>query len=294
MYELIQVGENTYYIESPAKMGIYKLNESDVILIDSGNDKEAGKKIQKILTANGWNLKAVLNTHSNADHTGGNRLLQERTGCGIFTAGIETAFTRFPVLEPSFLYGGYPCKVLRNKFLMAQPSEAESVEKLSLPAGMEIFPLGGHYFDMVGVKTPDDVYFLADCVFGENILEKYHVFFLYDVAAFFTTLDHVETLRGKCFIPAHAAAVSDIRPLVQANRRCVEETLELLLQICSEPIVFEEVLKQVFDRYALRMDWNQYVLVGSTVRSCLSYLLDIGKLTAEICENRLLWKTNGK
>ena len=32
--------------------------------------------------------------------------------------GIDCAFTRHPILEPSFLYGGYPCKELRHKFLV--------------------------------------------------------------------------------------------------------------------------------------------------------------------------------
>lgn len=44
MYELVQVGEKTYYIECPAKMGLYRINESEVCLIDSGNDKDSGKK----------------------------------------------------------------------------------------------------------------------------------------------------------------------------------------------------------------------------------------------------------
>lgn len=52
MYELMQVSENTYYVQSPAKIGIVKLNEAEVCLIDSGNDKEAGKKVCKILE--GW------------------------------------------------------------------------------------------------------------------------------------------------------------------------------------------------------------------------------------------------
>ena len=51
MYELIQVAENSYYIQSPAKIGIVKLNDTEVCLIDSGNDKDAGKKVKKVLDA---------------------------------------------------------------------------------------------------------------------------------------------------------------------------------------------------------------------------------------------------
>ena len=51
MYELIQVSESSYYIQSPAKIGLVKLNDTDVCLIDSGNDKSAGRKIRQILDA---------------------------------------------------------------------------------------------------------------------------------------------------------------------------------------------------------------------------------------------------
>ena len=173
MFELVQVSENCYYIQSPAKIGLVKLNDQDVILIDSGNDKDAGRKVRQILNANKWKLKAIYNTHANADHIGGNKYLQAQTGCKIYVPGIDCEFTRSPVLEPSFLYGGYPPKDLRHKFLMAQASDAEYLTKEVLPEGFEIIPLPGHFFDMVGFRTPDDVVYLADCLSSRETLEKY-------------------------------------------------------------------------------------------------------------------------
>ena len=38
------------------------------------------------------------------------------------------------------------------------------------------------------------------------------------------------------------------------------------------------------------MDFAQYVLVGSTVRSYLSWLKDTGRLTVEFSDGMLLWK----
>ncbi len=88
MFELNQISNQCWYINSPAKIGIYKQNESDVYLIDSGNDKDAGRKVRKILDENGWKLKGIINTHSNADHIGGNQYLQRQTGCKIFAKGF--------------------------------------------------------------------------------------------------------------------------------------------------------------------------------------------------------------
>ncbi|MDR0629419.1 MAG: MBL fold metallo-hydrolase, partial [Treponema sp.] len=193
MFELIQVTENTFYINCPVKMGIYRLPNDKVMLIDSGNDKEAGRKILKIISANNWILETIINTHSNADHIGGNKFLADRTGCKIYSTGLEKAFCEFPVLESSFLFGGFPNKHLRHKFLLAEQSFPEDITKLILPQGMEIFPLKGHFFDMIGIKTPDNVYFMADCVSSETILTKYHISFIYDISEYLKTLDIIET-----------------------------------------------------------------------------------------------------
>ena len=178
MYELVQVSERSYYIQSPAKIGLVRTGEKEVCLIDSGNDKDAGKKVKKILDAEGWTLSAIYNTHSHADHVGGNRYLQAQTGCRIYASGIEQGFTVHPVLEPSYLYGGNPPKELRHKFLMAQESQAQPFTKDVLPEGWEMIPLPGHSFDMVGFRTPDDVVFLADCLSSAGTLEKYQISFL--------------------------------------------------------------------------------------------------------------------
>lgn len=289
MYELIQAGARTYYIDCPAKIGIYLLHDSEVCLIDSGNDKEAGKKVLRVLEERGWRLTTILNTHSNADHIGGNAFLQQRTGCAILSSGIEAAITRYPMLEPSFLYGGYPCRELRGKFLLAQPSNARELTQENLPQGLEIIDLPGHFFGMIGIKTPDDVWFLADCLTNEAVLDKYAVYFIYDVAGFLSTLQAVEALPGRLFIPAHAEAMADIRPLVALNREKVLAIADKLLEICNAPLGFEEVLARVFDAYQLKMDMNQYVLVGSTIRSYLAYLHDAGRMNARFEENRMLW-----
>ena len=290
MYELIQVANNSYYVNCPAKIGIYLNSDNSVYLIDSGNDKDAGRKVRQILDKNGWKLKAILNTHSNADHIGGNKYLQGQTGCKIFAPGIECAFTRAPILEPSFLYGGYPCKELRHKFLLAQESDCEDVSSPDFPSEIEVIPLPGHFFDMVAYKMPDGVIFMADCVSSPETLEKYQIGYIYDLASYLKTLDMIETLAAPAFVPAHAEVCENMHELADVNRRKVLEIIDKILDICSEPICFENILKRVFDDYNLEMSFQQYALIGSTVRGYLSYLKDGGRLCALIEDNMLLWK----
>lgn len=291
MYELHQVGEKSYYIECPAKIGIYLADNLNAYLIDSGNDKDAGKKVRKILDEKGWKLCGIMNTHSNADHIGGNQYLQKQTGCRIFSSGIEKAFTEYPVLEPSFLYGGYPCKELRHKFLLAKPSEVTDFKDESFPKEIEIIPMKGHFFDMVGFRTPDDTVYLADCLSSKETLEKYRISFIYDVTEYLNTLESVKNMRAKIFVPAHAPITDEIFELAQYNIDKVYEVSDDILSICDKPINYENILQRLFSDYGLTMNFEQYVLVGSTIRSYLSWLKDNGKLDAHFENNMLLWSS---
>lgn len=289
MYELNQVSDHCFYIQSPAKIGLIRLNDRDVCLIDSGNDKDAGRRVRKILDTHDWKLKAIYNTHSNADHIGGNRYLQNQTGCQIYAPGIECAFTRYPLLEPSFLYGGFPFRELWHKFLMAQDSEVQTLTKESLPEGFELIPLPGHFFDMTGFRTPDDIVFLADCLSSKETLDKYQIGFIYDVAAYLDTLEKVKSLKARLFIPAHAPVCEDISELAQYNIDKVHEIASQIVTFCQSPKTFEQLLQQLFTVYDLQMDFEQYVLVGSTVRSYLAWLKDTGRLHCRFENNELLW-----
>ena len=290
MYELNHITGNSYYIQSPSKMGLVKLNDTDVCLIDSGNDKDAGRKVRQLLDANGWHLTAIYNTHSNADHIGGNRYLQGQTKCKVYAQGIECDITRHPVLEPAFLYGGFPPKDLRHKFLMAQESDAQELMPTVLPEGFELLQLPGHFFHMVGFRSPDDVVYLADCLSSRETLDKYQIGFIYDVAAYLDTLEKVKTMQAAAFVPAHAEVTEDIAPLAQYNIDKVHEIADHMVALCAEPVIFEELLKKLFDDYGLTLTFEQYVLVGSTVKSYLAWLKDTGRLTVLFEDNRLLWR----
>ena len=287
--ELIKVGEKTYYIKNPTNIGIYKINDNNVYLIDSGNDKDAGKKILKIIEEQGWNVKGIITTHSNADHIGGNKVIQDRTNCEIFAYNIEKSFTENPILEPSFLYGGYPFKDITNKFLLAKESKVTNIEN-NLPDGLDYFTLRGHFFDMIGIKTSDDVYFLADSLFSEETITKYHLFFIYDVKEFLNTLEYLKGVEGKFYIPSHSEATDDISSLIEINKNKVQEILNKIYDICKQEKTFEQILKTIFDEYNLVMNANQYVLVGSTIRSYLSYLYNEEKIIYEFKDNKMIWK----
>lgn len=287
--ELKKVGEKTYYIKNNTNIGIYLLDDNRIILIDTGNDKESGKKVLNIIKEQNWQVEAIISTHSNADHIGGNKVIQERTNCKIYSYNIEKSITEYPILEPSFLYGAYPFEALKNKFLLASPSNVINIKENPIE-GLEYIILKGHFFDMIGIKTSDNIIFLADSLVSEETINKYHVFFIYDVEEYLNTLNYLKKLSAKLYIPSHCEATTNIKNLIELNENKVNEIINLLYNYCITPSTFEEILKKVFDNYNLTMNATQYVLIGSTIKSYLSYLTNNKKLTYEFIDNKMYWK----
>ena len=292
MFELIKINEKCYYIESPVKVGVVKLNDTDVVMIDGGSDKDAGKRILRVLNGEGWNLKAIYNTHSHADHSGGNHYLQENTGCKVYSYGVERHFVQDPILEPGILYGGFPFKELQHKFLMAQKSDCLEMTDDVLPEGMEILHLEGHAMDMVGFKV-GNVAYIGDAVSSREVLDKYGIQYTWNVGDYLESLEKLKDIDAEVFVPAHVAPMNKIELMELAgyNRKVTLEIIEKVQELLAEPKTFEELLKEVFDSYEMAMNVRQYALIGSTLKAYITYLKEAGKITYMFEDNRMLWKT---
>ena len=290
MYEWIDAGRDSAYMQCPARIGFYRSADKEVWLIDSGSSRDAAKKCRRLLAERELTARGILLTHSHADHVGGNALLQEQLGCRSYTTGAEALFTRFTQFEPSMLYGGYPHEALRHHILMARPSEAEELQPGILPEGLTALPLPGHSFDMVGFLTAGGTAFIGDSVASAATFEKYKISYLYDVQRTLDTLDALTRVEARLFVPAHAEVVEDIRPLVDINRDAILSVADHIEARCTEAIGFEDLLARLFEDYDLEMTIEQHALVGSTVRSFLSWLSDTGRLTWRIEKNHLLWQ----
>ena len=291
MYELVQAGAVSYFMDCPVRVGFIRAGDG-VLMIDGGSDKDAGKKALRCLEELGGPLRAVLCTHSHADHIGGCRLIAERTGAPVYLPDGETAFGRTPELEGALLFGARPPKPLQNKFLRAEPFDARPLSAFALPEGVEAKPLPGHSPDMTAYRGPDGVWFLGDALFGEETLDKYRLSYLYDVAGTLRSFEEVAALEGPCFVPAHCAPLTETGPLAARNAAALRETLDVVRELCGPGVAFEELLKGVFLRYGLTLNMNQYALLGSAVKAALAYLLDRGDIGAAPESGRIIWRTN--
>ena len=95
--EMLHVLGNTYAaVGSTALLPIYKLNERDIVLIDTGYAKLDRAGLVNLLDGSGLVPKYVLCSHAHFDHTGNVRYLQERYGAKAILSLIEAGISVNP------------------------------------------------------------------------------------------------------------------------------------------------------------------------------------------------------
>lgn len=283
----------TSIVAGPTNVGVVEAQDGEAILIDAGNDEDAGRKLLRACEAAELRIVCILNTHSNADHCGGNSFIQARTNCRVVATSVEAAFIQCPALEPSLLWGGFPLPPLRNKFLMPKASHVTDViaPPCQVPGwDIQALPLAGHFLAMAGYMTSDRVFFAADTLASADILAKYHVFYLYDIASHLDTLDALLRLDADWIVPSHAPPTQNVGRLVEINKAKVFEIGNVILEACVEPATPERLLSGLAAHYGIELNHTQYVLLGSTLKSYLSWLVDRKALASRLEGGYLLFE----
>ena len=289
MFQFLSCGKNTYYLRCFSNIGVYDPGDGNVILIDSGDHKKSVHDLNEALTERGWRVKAIINTHCHADHIVGNRFFKETYGCEIYAPAMEQFLVEYSTLEPMYIYLGIPTNRKRNFFFKPHGTPAKLLTGDVLPEGFELVPLPGHSLNMVGVKTPDGVWFLSDALLSEETFRDYKLPSFYNINKSIATARAIADFEGTCFVPAHAPMMDDIRPLALFNAEALEKLKALFLAQCDGKS-FEEVFAAVSDALGMTMDVDKYAKTVLTARCFLQALLDDGAITASLCGPRLVYK----
>jgi len=291
--ELEYVSEDVAYIPGAVNIGVI-IDEGKATLVDTGLDRDSGRGIRKLLEESGIEVAAIINTHSHADHFGGNDYLVRNTGATVYAPSVESGIIQNPILEPVYLFhGAAPIRNLRNKFVLAKPSPVHHIltpgETTINGRDVKIVPLPGHSLNQVGVLV-DDVLFCADTVFSERVIEKYRVPVVQDVGSHRDTLKALKETKHRLYVPSHTKPTDDITGLVERNLETVESILADILGLLDEPKSTSEVQSELCSSYGLDLDAvQQYYLIHTTLMAYLGCLYEENSVEIRLEENSLRW-----
>lgn len=294
--DLIRLTNNAYHLRAGSNAGLL-LRGDRALLVDTGLDRDAARRILKHVTALRVELAAIVITHAHADHFGGASELKKRTGAPVWAPAFEAAVVENPLLEPIYLFAGaQPPAELEGKFILAQPCP---VDGLLLPGRqplhgfeVEVIPAPGHAHNQVMIGAPQEgVCFAADAFFPPQVLDKYGIPFYVDIDQTLATLAALPILAYHVFAQGHGDAYTDVAEVAGYNSQRIGEILSQVLAAIAEPSDDSQVLQRTAN--ALHITISQpaiFYLTRTTIHACLNSLRRAGLADLSLVENRLLWQ----
>ena len=295
---LISLAPNAFYLPGAVNVGVLTNQNGEALLLDSGGDKNYARNINKALKRACLRAIAILNTHSHADHYGGNDYLTRNLKLPVWAPEFEEAVLRYPYLEPMYLYGGAaPLQGLRNKWLEAKPSAVDHVyEVKDGPLQIGSFTLmrhvtSGHAVRQVAFGV-DKVCYAADAFFGAGVLAKYEIPFVHDVAGQLATLERLLELPYEVFLPGHGEPTNDIASAVAANQAAIQRTAEWVRAAVGTHATISQVVHRVTAQLEMPpSNLSTYFLMHSCVLAYLSYLTNKGEIEPVVEGGALRWES---
>lgn len=243
--ELRHVYGRTYAaVGATALMPVYKLTDTDIVLMDTGYAKLDRSALTNLIEDNGFRLRGILCSHAHFDHTGNVRYLQQRYGCQaaaqIIEAGISVNPDAYRANYVALTYGKSHEYFLEECFLadVIIPADADHVDFCGARFG--ILHLPGHSAGHIGIVTPDNVVYVGDCLIDEGQIEGAKLPTSMFIARDLESKESLRALRCPAYIIAHKQVLTDIGPLIDRNLAFILDKGQEVLDCLEDGMSFDQ------------------------------------------------------
>lgn len=294
--EFVQVKGNTWAIVGSCYMPVYRVNERDCILMDTGYPSERGE-LEAILEQEGLQLLAIICTHAHIDHIGSAAYFQEKYQIPIYLSQAEA---------------GIMCSLLNTKAyrIILSPEEVRKEMGDTLSRNVQVIPYGtelltlscgvnfgiewteGHSSEHICVITADDVCYVGDAVLTKDQLQAKFPYAL-DIAGAMKSHDKIAEFPYSHYIMAHfGECIKDELPsLAYLNKALFQLRAEEIYQYLDTAKTIDRLTLDLCKEFSLNVSKPKRVyFYQRTIRFFLEYLEDLGRITMLMTEDGLCYQ----
>ena len=272
--ELRPVLGSTYVADgATALLPIYKLNSTDIVLLDTGYAKLDRSALTHLLDDNGFHLKGILCSHAHFDHTGNVRYLQQR----------------YRANYVALTYGRSRAYFLEECFTADVIIPADATELNFCGARFGILQLPGHSAGHIGIVTPDGVAYLGDCLISRSEIEGAKLPTSMFIARDLESKQSLYSLRYPAYIVAHKEVLTDITELIGENIRFIRDKAREMLSCLQDGMTFDQWIYEFCKKENVRTH-NQlkFSIVERNFSNFVAWMEDEGlvEIRREFCAKK--------
>ena len=282
--ELRHVLGRTWVAEaSTALLPIYRVTDTDIILIDTGYAKLDRAGLTALIEDRGFHLRGIICSHAHFDHSGNVRYLQQRCGAKaaahIIEAGISVNPDAYRANYVALTYGKSREIFLEECFVADTiiGPEDDFLDFCGVRFG--ILQLPGHSAGHIGVVTPDNVAYVGDCLIDQQQIDSAKLPTSMFIARDLQSKEFLRQTKYDAYILAHKSVVTDIAPLVDSNIAFIHRKAEELLNDLTDGMTFAQWISTFCQRENIRTKNElKFSIIERNFSNFVDWLTDEGRI----------------
>lgn len=281
---LRHVAGSTWVAEaSTALLPVYRINDRDIILIDTGYAKLDRSGLTAMLESHHLRPVGVICSHAHFDHSGNVRYLQQRYGAKaaahLIEAGISVNPDAYRANYVALTYGKSREIFLEECFTADVVIRPEDTYLDFCGVRFTILPLTGHSAGHIGIVTPDNVAYVGDCLIDQQQIDAAKLPTSMFIARDLQSKELLRQTRYDAYILAHKSVVTDIAPLVDSNIAFIHRKADEVLGDLTDGMTFPQWLATFCQRENIRTKNElKFSIIERNFVNFVDWLTDEGRV----------------
>lgn len=286
--EMIHVKGNTFCIDTGMTyVPFYKINDKEIVMLDSGWAKGEREGIDSIIEENNFTVAGIICTHFHMDHVSNCGYLKKKFNCQIAMPAYE-AFICDSATNLKMYYSTQTMTDVKEYYgqgifktdIMISKDETEIIMNDNK---FKILQIPGHSPAHIGIITPDDVAYVADSLISYEVMAGAKMPYAYILSEDLASKNKLYNLNCSKYIVAHKGIYSQITQLIEDNIVFYKSRARGVYSVIKKPMTVDDILKACVEKFQINVKTNyKYNFMQRMLRSYVEYLDEIGMIKLEV------------
>lgn len=291
--EIKRIKGSTFCIDTGMSyIPFYKINDEEIIMLDSGWAKGERAGIDELLEQNNFKVASIINSHAHIDHIGNNPYLKQKYNSTIAmpayealvcssTVNLKVYYSSQTLSEVTEHFGHMVCE---TDIMILDNEDKIYVCGIKF----KILHTPGHSPAHICITTPDDVAYLGDALISHEVMDGAKMPYAYILSEDLKSKLKLYDLKCSKYVVAHKGIYNDITKLITDNINFYKNRAARIYDVIDGTMTMEDIMKAVIKDFNIRVNSKyRYALIERMLRSYVEYLNETGSIELNI-ENGFL------
>ena len=280
--EIKKAKGNTFVIDTKMTyIPFYKINDEEIIMLDSGWKQGEREGIEEVLERNNYKVAAIICSHAHIDHIGNNAYLKKKYNCVIAMPAYEAIICSSTINLKVFYSSQTLSEVTEHFGHMVCETDIMILDKEDsvyvCGIKFKIIHTPGHSPAHICIITPDDVAYLGDALISYEVMKGAKMPYAFILGEDLKSKENLYSLKCSKYVVAHKGMYDDIERLITDNINFYKDRAKKVSGVICGAMTLEEILKAVIKSFNIYVNTRyKYTVIERMLRSYVEYLNEMG------------------